>query len=109
MSSGDYISKSDVIKIIEKETKRTNSYIEHNTQLHIKIAVEKLPTLDEKEIIRKPFERVVECLNEKLMNADLECASWKDKSSALFRCADAKRIAYAETIEIVKEECGINE
>lgn len=102
----NYISKSALLDFLKEEIKqdRPDDFKIRNIQRYI----EDMPTLDEKEIIRKPFERVVECLNEKLINADLECASWKNKSSALFRCADSKRIAYAEAIEIVKEECGIN-
>ena len=101
----DYISREQVVDVL-KET----GIIQDNDLGHLVVdEINRIPTLDEKEIIRKPFERVVECLNEKLINADLECASWKNKSSALFRCADSKRIAYAEAIEIVKEECGINE
>lgn len=50
------------------------------------------PTLDKKEIIRKPFERVVERLKELKTNA-----------------FDDESVIISDAIEIVKEECGINE
>ena len=57
------------------------------------------PTLDEKEIIRKPFERVVERLNEekdffKYDELDYGVGSYK---------------AFGKSIQIIKEECGISE
>lgn len=55
------------------------------------------PTLDEKEIIRKPFERVVERLKEKMP------ISWK------FDYIGSKKDGIVEAIKIIKEECGINE
>lgn len=99
----DYIKKNEVMKMLTQVDLRYGDIADEKANLS------KMPTISETEIIRKAFERVLEYLNEKLINADLECASWKNKSSALFRCADSKRIAYAEAIEIVKEECGISE
>ena len=90
----DYISKREALEIIEKETKRTNSIIEHNTQLHIKIALEKLPTVDEKEIIRKTVERIVERLEGKKWGIH----DWRDKW---------RNEIIGECIEVVKEEGGI--
>ena len=58
----DYIKRQDVIDIIHKEIESTTTYNEHHTQINIKFAVEELPTVDEKEIIRKTVERVVERL-----------------------------------------------
>ena len=49
------------------------------------------------------FEKIKERLEEKRFNYDLECASYKNKTSTLFRCADAQRMAYIESIEIVNQ------
>lgn len=62
-------------------------------------AIDCQPTLDEKEIIRKPFERVVERLEEekdffKYHELDYGVGSYR---------------AFGKSIQIVKEECGINE
>ena len=81
----DYIRKQDVIDLIngldslpwEEETKEI---------------VDTLPTLDEKEIIRKAFERVLTRLEELKANA-----------------FDDEFVIISDAIEIVKEECGISE
>ena len=57
-----------------------------------------IPTLDEKEIIRKPFERVVERLEERVQ--------WYEVYGD---CEGNSYRAYDHAIEIVKEECGISE
>lgn len=54
------------------------------------------PTVDEKEIIRKPFERVVERLEEKSFDMS-------------FENPDCKAVWLDRAKEIVKEECGISE
>ena len=106
----DYIKKQDVIDIINKEIESTKSYIEHNTQINIKFAVEELPTLDEKEIIRKTVERIVEKLeqqekqyNERAKKFAEALHSWEERRNY------GKACSYAHAIEIVKEECGISE
>ena len=53
--------------------------------------------VDEKEIISKAFERVVERLEEK-----------RKKSLQLWD-GNSRYKGYSKAIEIVKEECGINE
>ena len=93
----DYIKKQDVIDIIHKEIESTKSYIEHNTQINIKFAVEELPTLDEKEIIRKAFERVVERLEERRRKYSDGTLHLKEFDTM------------AEVIEICKEEGELNE
>lgn len=55
------------------------------------------PTLDETEIIRKAFERVVERLEAKI---DI---TWEHDYLG------GKKDAFFEAIKILKEECGINE
>ena len=56
----DYIRKSDVIDVL-KET----GIIQDNDLGHLVVdEINRIPTLDEKEIIRKHFERVVERLEE---------------------------------------------
>ena len=86
----DYISKSEFIETLK------------NPPLHcslggiiiedILVMVEEQPLVDEKEIIRKAFERVVERLEE------LKANSFDDEV-----------VVMNDAIEIVKEECGINE
>ena len=70
--------------------------------------IESLPTLDEKEIIRKAFERVVERLEERkdhIMKEFVLTDKAKEvKSDSLNRINELDG-----TIEIVKEECGISE
>jgi hypothetical protein len=111
---GDYISKSALIEALEKSMKENNhksmiGYAEHIQEHRYLIhLVEKQPTLDEKEIIRKPFERVVERLEER-----------KDHIMKEFVLADKAQEVKSESlnrineldgaIEIVKEECGISE
>lgn len=58
--------------------------------------------------MKEAVEKIKERLEEKRINCDLECASYNNKSGTLFRCADAKRVAYINAIEIVdqvSEEC----
>ena len=98
----DYISKSSLveqIKLYEKELSEDRelgvdsddemmlfAIANQETAIYrIKRCIQhELPTLDEKEIIRKAFERVVERLE------NIEPTPW-------------------EIVKIVKEECGINE
>jgi predicted DNA-binding protein (UPF0278 family) len=60
-------------------------------------AMDNTPTISEKEIIRKAFERVVEKLKERM----------REYSDGTFHLKEFDTMA--EAIEIVKEECGINE
>ena len=104
----DYIRKSALIEALEKSMKENNhksmiGYAEHIQEHRYLIhLVEKQPTLDEKEIIRKPFERVVERLEE---SKDAKCFLASIPEQRLRGSDDA----YDDAIEIVKEECGINE
>lgn len=102
----DYISKNENINTIWNTF---NSY--GNSAMHFEVEetkairkfcsrlqreIELLPTLDEKEIIRKPFERVVERLEEKKRSDGTESdREW------------GKYIGYVDSIKIVKEEGGI--
>ena len=100
----DYISKDETISTIWNVF---NSY--GNSAVHFEVEetkairkfcsrlqreVELLPTLDETEIIRKAFERVVERLEEE---------------KGRFNGESAEFWTYRRAIEIVKEECGISE
>lgn len=83
----DYISKSAVIKLIESKMTDGCLGTEDDTFIGghgLVDDISDLPTLDEKEIIRKPFERVVERLE------SISSTPW-------------------EIVKIVKEECGISE
>jgi hypothetical protein len=99
----DYIRKSALIEILEKSMKENNhksmiGYAEHIQEHRYLIhLVEKQPTLDEKEIIRKPFERVVERLEEE-----------RKKSLQLWD-GNSRYKGYSKAIKIIEEECGINE
>ena len=109
----DYIKKQDVIDIIHKEIESTTTFIEHNTQIDIKFAVEELPTISETEIIRKAFERVLERLERELKwtraEQTIECERHNGYGSPLQSKNSGKIEALKKAIEIVKEECGISE
>lgn len=98
----DYISKSAVFEVMsdvfnsygnnalnfdEEDTKAIKRFC---VMLQSQIA--ELPTLDEKEIIRKAFERVVEILEK-------EKSDWNYDYN----------VPLDNAIKNVKEECGINE
>lgn len=102
----DYISKEETINTIWKTF---DSFADNpsNFELEETYAIRRFcfklqeemkaqPTLDEKEIIRKPFERVVERLEE--LKNDCDCYGHLKKKGLV-----------DWTIEIVKEECGISE
>lgn len=100
----DYISKS---KLIE-ELKNTTYVFKHFGRREsvglgeVVSTIEHQPTLDEKEIIRKAFERVVERLE--------NCVELTfDKSVRGDLNAGQRNLAYHKALKILKEECGINE
>ena len=83
----DYINKEQVIDVL-KET----GIIQDNDLGHLVVdEINRIPTVDEKEIIRKAFERVVERLEE----------------NALGGVMSPQWIPIKSAIEIVKEEGGI--
>lgn len=95
----DYISKSTVIELIE--SKMTDGCLGTDDETFIGghglvDDISDLPTLDEKEIIRKAFERVVERLEE-------EARNYKDGvlQKLYFETGVAR------SIQVVKEEGGI--
>jgi hypothetical protein len=91
----DYISKSALLERFRKD----NRYSRHGfvSENYIDCLIKEFPTVDEKEIIRKPFERVVERLNEEMP------ISWEHDYRG------GKKDGIMEAIKILKEECGINE
>lgn len=106
----DYINRDETISTIWNAF---NSY--GNSAMHFEVEetkairkfcsrlqreIELLPTLDEKEIIRKPFERVVTRLEE---SKDAKCFLASMPEQRLRGSDDA----YDDAIEIVKEEGGI--
>ena len=95
----DYISKSDVIKIIEKAIENSSDFLQHDTQIDIMFEVQELPTIDEKEIIRKAFERVLEKFEDYTM--------WK--KDMIYDLTPREHMIVKQAIKIVKEECGISE
>ena len=97
----DYISKSafsEALNKSEKQPTRDNEdYIEGycegwNDVIDIR---DSIPTLDEKEIIRKAFERVINKLNGLM--------------PIRFNSFGKTLITVEDVIKIVKEECGISE
>ena len=82
----DYISKQEAIQ------KVTEVELQDGTFADAKIKIGAIKTLNEKEIIRKAFERVVERLE--LLK---------------YRHLPSKTETIKKAIEIVKEECGISE
>ena len=91
----DYIRKSRLKEISEIQKGDFNS-VEG-----IRSWIDRQPTLDETEIIRKAFERVLERLREK--------GTWKSSICNDMIYSPMKKITVEKAIEIVKEECGINE
>ena len=88
----DYISKQEAIQ------KVTEVELQDGTFADAKIKIGAIKTLNEKEIIRKAFERVVERLEERVQ--------WYEVYGD---CEGNSYRAYDHAIKIVKEECGINE
>jgi hypothetical protein len=71
--------------------------------------IELLPTLSETEIIRKPFERVVERLDKQAGEfIDLSHRELSNNSIPAIKYLN-KGFGVAKAIEILKEECGISE
>ena len=103
----DYTSKRALVDSIMKNVLITT---EEGFELRGEIVdlIKNQPTLDEKEIIRKAFERVVERLEERkdhIMKEFVLTDKAKEvKSDSLNRINELDG-----TIEIVKEECGISE
>ena len=99
----DYINREETIKALRlyAEQKHCNGEtVLANGILKAVCFVEKeenIPTLDEKEIIRKAFERVLDKLIDRMT----------EYSDGEFYLKEYDTMA--EAIKIVKEECGINE
>ena len=91
----DYIRKSALIEEIKKQKDDNDMHCRLCMDAMIDIVNEQ-PTLDETEIIRKAFERVVERLEEYAFDMSLENP-------------DCKAVWLDRAKEIVKEECGISE
>lgn len=91
----DYISKSAVIELIESKMTDGCLGTEDDTFIcghGLVDDISDLPTVDEKEIIRKPMERILERLEE-------EATALEDNFGELIDC-----IPEHTAIEIVKEE-----
>lgn len=91
----DYIKRQDVIDLINGLD--SLPWEEETEEL-----VNRLQTLDETEIIRKAFERVVERLEE-----FTEQTYYKSVEGDMY--AGERNKAYHNAIKTVKEECGISE
>ena len=97
----DYISKDYAIQQVEGLTKKQRTNANINCILvnagEVIDCLHEQPSLDEKEIIRKAFERIVERLEESKKELQNEYLG-----SAFYRMAELNRV-----IKIVKEEGGI--
>ena len=100
----DYISKSEVIEMLIDIDWNDGTLTEAISKLA------DIPTLDEKEIIRNTAERIIDRLEyqEKQYKARAEkfaeaLNSWEESRNR------GKAYSYSYAIEIVKEECGIND
>ena len=85
----DLIRRSDAI---EEVYKRIGADLDIDDVEYLEKVINGIPTLDEKEIIRKAFERVVEILEK-------EKSDWNYDYN----------VPLDDAIKIIKEECGINE
>ena len=99
----DYISKSEMIHKIRGVVPSSQD-VDFIVRL-----IEEQPTLDETEIIRKPFERVIDILKRR----DLEQCANKNQArrSGFYSIIDMhqrRSDECQEIIKILKEECGIN-
>ena len=100
----DYISKSALLERFRKD----NRYSRHGfvSENYIDCLIKEFPTVDEKEIIRKTVERIVERLDE-------ESQKWADVYTLDFDKGHINEKAYVmgegmdKAIEICKEVGGI--
>ena len=100
----DYIIKSELLETLAKYKfgAISNDAEREYTKEMMLLIVGEQPTLDETEIIRKAFERVVERLEE-----FTEQTYYKSVEGDMY--AGERNKAYHNAIKIVKEECGISE
>lgn len=100
----DYISKQEAIDSIVKNVIITT---EEGLDLRNEIIelIKELPAVDEKEIIRKPFERVVEELKKEVM---IEDSLSKNSTGEIKKMHTYGRNCLNVAIKKIKE-CGINE
>lgn len=103
----DYISKSEVMTIL------TDVELKEGTFTEAKSKIRDIPPVDEKEILRKPFERVVAKLENELKwtraEQSIECTRRNGYGSPLQSKNSGKIEALKKAIGILKEECGISE
>lgn len=112
----DYISKSAVIKLIESKMTDGCLGTEDDTFIGghgLVDDISDLPTLDEKEIIRKHFERVVERLDA-LKKVEENRADECDENGfgdgeEIYSdgCSQGRFEAFGQSIQVVKKEGGI--
>ena len=92
----DYISKSALIKALKNHPNVSEEfgYIESIGLENVVETINSLPTVDEKEIIRKTVERIAERLESKKWGTSEWRDKWRDE-------------IIGECIDVVKEEGGI--
>ena len=93
----DYISKSEAVESLKKYKFGAicNDEEREYTKETVLVILNGIPTLDEKEIICKAFERVIQQLSEQM--------------PIRFNGFGKTLITIEDVIKILKEECGINE
>lgn len=113
--SKQYIDKEEWVERLEEELSTCKNEKRKEYLIIWINAIKCQPTLDEKEIIRKSFERILERLEETEMKTEEKFHYLMDmREEHLLPCEYDKsdlsfeRLqAFGEAIEIVKEECGI--
>jgi hypothetical protein len=103
----DYIRKSALIDFMIRNVV-TLTEEAHDFKVEMIDAIKNQPTISETEIIRKPFERVLQRLEECKKTHEKRLLSTKLKPHEKIRELRLEG-CYINAIEIVKEECGINE
>jgi hypothetical protein len=103
----DYISKSALIKAIDEQVQGWGKQGIVPSLFSAIAIVQNQPTLDEKEIIRKPFERVLQRLEEELKLSDIEKERCIRENPLQFDEAKGYSTGISNAIDFVKEEGGI--
>ncbi len=108
----DYISKSKAVESLKKYKFGAicNDEEREYTKETVLLLVNGQPTLDEKEIIRKTAERIIDRLEYKEKQYESRAKKFEEALNTWEESRNrGKACSYGYAIEIVKEECGINE
>lgn len=100
----------DADYLIDLIESKTDLEFDEITEKELVRMIREQPTLDETEIIRKPFERVVERLEE-YWKSHKALEDYEMFNGTYIEMKQQEMVvkAYEKAIEIVKKECGISE